>query len=239
MDTRCISRGNTPIYTRSASQRIEKERTSCVRHFMPATAAAAALILAQPASADTVCDWMDFANRSRRRAQASERPRRHARPAARRQPHRARHVRSAERDRPALPMLSRLSEPATRRRRRTPRRRRPPTRFCSTTSPAQRTALEESYTLAMAGDPGRRGAEAGRLIGEARRPRRSRPAGSIPPSPRSPIGRARRPASGSAPRLPPIEPYMSAFRPWAIPSAEALRPPPPPALTSAALGPRL
>jgi hypothetical protein len=33
--------------------------------------------------------------------------------------------------------------------------------------------------------------------------------------------------------LPQIEPYMSAFRPWAIPSADALRPPPPPALTSA------
>ena len=40
------------------------------------------------------------------------------------------------------------------------------------------------------------------------------------------------PGEWVATALPQIEPHMVAFRPWAIPNADALRPPPPPPLTS-------
>lgn len=45
-----------------------------MRSYPMAAAAACALLLAQPASADTVCEWMDLANRLGAAAQAAPTP---------------------------------------------------------------------------------------------------------------------------------------------------------------------
>ncbi len=99
--------------------------------------------------------------------------------------------------------------------------------------PGQKTALDESYAIAMAEIGDERSREAGRAIGEAAATA-AIAAGGIDPAivqepyrPRTALG------EWVATALPSLEPYMSAWRPWVIPSAEALRPPPPPALTSA------
>jgi len=98
--------------------------------------------------------------------------------------------------------------------------------------PAQRTALDESYAIAMAEVRDVRAREAGRLIGEAAATA-AIPAGGIDPAiTQEPYRPRTTPGEWISTPLPQIEPYMSALRPWVIPSADALRPPPPPALTS-------
>ena len=191
-----------------------------MRKIYLATAAAAAFAFSQPAAADTVSDWWDLASRIANAAQSAgglagtpDQQRAVTRTALAM-------FEARERDRPALRILSRLSRRRRDRPRRTPPRRRPPIRSCSTIIPPRSAAIEESYAIAMAGipdEPRARGRAADRRGGGGGGDRRR--AGSIPPSRRSPTARAPRPASGSAPSLPPIEPYMSAFRPWAIPSA--------------------
>ncbi|MEW5928302.1 MAG: vanadium-dependent haloperoxidase [Gemmatimonadota bacterium] len=98
--------------------------------------------------------------------------------------------------------------------------------------PDKRSVLDESYAIAMAGVPDERRREAGRLIGE-RAAKAANAAGGIDPAVRQLPYRPRTaPGVWTATALPQLEPYWVAFRPWAIPSAEALRPPPPPALGS-------
>jgi hypothetical protein len=98
--------------------------------------------------------------------------------------------------------------------------------------PAQKVSLEESYAIAMAGFGDEKSREAGRLIGE-RAAAAALAAGGIDPAiPQNPYRPRTKPGQWVATAFPQIEPYFSAFRPWVIESAEALRPPPPPALTS-------
>ncbi|HVL41749.1 MAG TPA: hypothetical protein VM348_06290, partial [Brevundimonas sp.] len=75
---------------------------------------------------------------------------------------------------------------------------------------------------------------AGRLIGEQAAAAAMAAGGIDPAIAQTPYRPVTRPGQWISTPLPQIEPFMSAFRPWAIPSAEALRPPPPPALDSAA-----
>jgi hypothetical protein len=98
--------------------------------------------------------------------------------------------------------------------------------------PDKKAALEESYSIAMAAIPDEAKREAGRLIGE-QAAKAANAAGGVDPAvqqipyrPRTSMG------VWTATALPSLEPYWLAYRPWAIPSAEALRPPPPPPLTS-------
>jgi hypothetical protein len=99
--------------------------------------------------------------------------------------------------------------------------------------PQHKAVLEESYTLFMAGLPNGAAKDAGRLIGE-KAAEAAMTAGGIDPAiaqtPYRPL--TPRPGQWVPTGLPSIEPYSSAYRPWAMASPSALRPPPPPALTS-------
>lgn len=100
--------------------------------------------------------------------------------------------------------------------------------------PQHKAVLEESYALAMAAIPESAAKEAGRLIGEKAAEAAMTAGGidpSIPQPPYRPI--TQRPGQWVPTALPSIDAYQSAFRPWAMASPSALRPPPPPALTSA------
>jgi hypothetical protein len=98
--------------------------------------------------------------------------------------------------------------------------------------PAQKAALDENYGVAMeaVADPAKR--EAGRLIGEAAA-RAAINAGGIDPAiPQTPYRPRTAAGQWTATALPVIEPYSVAFRPWIIGRADAVRPAPPPALSS-------
>ena len=98
--------------------------------------------------------------------------------------------------------------------------------------PTQRTALDESYAIAMAAIPEGSAREAGRQIGEAAATAAMNAGGVDPAIVLVPYRPRTTPGEWIGASLPVLEPYMIAFRPWVLPSADALRPPPPPALTS-------
>ena len=98
--------------------------------------------------------------------------------------------------------------------------------------PAQKTALDDSYAIAMQAVPDAAKREAGRLIGEQAAAAAMAAGGIDPAIAQTPYRPVTTPGQWIATPLPQIEPFMSAFKPWVIPSAEALRPPPPPALNS-------
>jgi hypothetical protein len=194
-------------------------------------AAAGAFLLAQPAAADPVTDWWDFANRIAQTAQGPT-----GLPGT---PDQQRAV-----TRTVLAMFEAVNaidrrytsylgfpaaEPTA-----------SPDAAAATAAykvllhhfPAQRTALEESYAIAMAAIPDEPRREAGRLIGEAAATAAIAAGGIDPAIVQVPYRPRTAPGEWIGAALPTIDPFMAAFRPWAIPSAEALRPPPPPALTS-------
>ncbi|HEX2204012.1 MAG TPA: vanadium-dependent haloperoxidase [Longimicrobium sp.] len=98
--------------------------------------------------------------------------------------------------------------------------------------PTQKTALDDTYALFMAGITDERAREAGRAIGE-RAAAAAQTAGGIdstvvqvPYRPRTTPGEW----IGAA--LPALQPHWAALRPWAAQDPDALRPPPPPPLGS-------
>ncbi|HYH78655.1 MAG TPA: vanadium-dependent haloperoxidase [Longimicrobium sp.] len=99
--------------------------------------------------------------------------------------------------------------------------------------PAQKTAIDDTYAISMSAITDERAREAGRLIGEAAATAAIAVGGIDPAITPVPYRPRTTPGEWTATTLPQIEPYMVAFRPWVIGSASALRPPPPPALTSA------
>ncbi|MGZ8349627.1 MAG: vanadium-dependent haloperoxidase [Allosphingosinicella sp.] len=191
--------------------------------------AAATLGFAQPASADIVCDWMDYANRLGAAQMAAPGPRT---PDEQRATTRTalalfealnaidRRYRSHLGLEAGDPSASQEAAAAT-----------AAARVLAHHYPAQRTQIEESYALAMAGivDEARR--EAGRAIGE-RAAESAIAAGGIDPAiAQLPYRPRTTPGEWIGASLPSLEPYWAAYRPWVIPSAEALRPPPPVPLT--------
>jgi hypothetical protein len=99
--------------------------------------------------------------------------------------------------------------------------------------PSQRTALDESYAIAMEAVTDARAREAGKTIGEEAATK-ALATGAIDAAIRPAQYRPRtRPGEWIGAQLPAFEPFTTTFRPWAIPNVEALRPPPPPALNSA------
>ena len=98
--------------------------------------------------------------------------------------------------------------------------------------PARKAALDDSYAIAMAAITDEAAREAGRLIGEGAA-RAAIAAGGVDPALQPALYRPyTTPGRWVPTALPDIEAYMVTYRPWAIPAAGALRPPPPPALTS-------
>jgi hypothetical protein len=98
--------------------------------------------------------------------------------------------------------------------------------------PGQAKELDDSYAIAMAGvsDPGAR--EKGQRIGEAAAAAALKRGGVDPALKQTPYRPLMAPGAWSATDLPVFEPYVLAFKPWAMASADALRPPPPPKLSS-------
>jgi hypothetical protein len=193
-------------------------------------AAVAALAFTQPAAADTVCDWWEFATRLANPMTATGGPR---------TPDQERAVTRASLAMfEALNAIDRRYEsylgfPAG-------DRTASPDAAAATAAyrvllhsfPAQKTMLDENYAVAMASVADERAREAGRLIGEQAAAAAIAVGGIDPAIEQLPYRPRTAPGEWIATALPTIEPHMAAFRPWAIPSAEALRSPPPPALTS-------
>ena len=202
-----------------------------IRKMLMTTAAAAALLAASPASADTVCDWMDIAGRLGLAAQSAAGPR----------------MPEGERatTRTALAMFEALNA--------IDRRYRSHVDFPAATGPAsleaaaataafkvllhhypaQRTALEESYALAMSTVRDQAAREDGRRIGEAAATAALAAGGLDPAVEQIPYRPRTEPGRWIGASLPSLEPYWLAYRPWVIGNVEALRAPPPVALGSA------
>ncbi|GLS01696.1 hypothetical protein GCM10007859_17110 [Brevundimonas denitrificans] len=197
-----------------------------MRNVIMGITVAAALVFAQPAAADTVSDWWEFANKL-------------APPGGSGTPDQMRST-----SRVSLAMFealnaidrryeSYLNLPAG-----------DPTASQDAAAvtaaylvlvqhyPAQKAALDDSYAIAMQAVPDAAKREAGRLIGEQAAAAAMAAGGIDPAIVQTPYRPVTRPGQWIATSLPQIEPFMSAFKPWVIPSAEALRPPPPPALNS-------
>ena len=98
--------------------------------------------------------------------------------------------------------------------------------------PSQRTALDDAYSLAMGGITDAAKRQAGQQIGEEAA-RAALAAGGIDPAiVQQPYRPMSAPGVWTATALPVFEPFSIAFRPWILPRADAVRPGPPPALTS-------
>ncbi len=193
-------------------------------------ASATALLLAQPASADTVCEWMDLANRLGAAAQAAPAPQ---------PPEQTRAT-----TRTALAMFEALN--AIDRRYRSYLGLEPADRTASQDAaaataaykvlvhhhPALKAALDDSYALAMGAIRDERAREAGRILGEKAAAAAIQAGGVDPAIAQEPYRPRTAPGEWIGASLPSLEPHWAAFRPWAIPSPDALRPPPPVALNS-------
>ncbi len=98
--------------------------------------------------------------------------------------------------------------------------------------PANKAALEESYTLSMAQIGGGAAVEAGKAIGEKAAEAAMNANGVDPAIVQQPYRPRTGPGVWVATALPSLEPYWPAMKPWIMPTPDALRLPPPPALTS-------
>ncbi len=98
--------------------------------------------------------------------------------------------------------------------------------------PAQKAGLEDSYRIAMNAVANETAREAGRTIGEAAA-KLALASGGIDPAVVQVQYRPRTAPGVYVPTtLPVFEPYSTAFKPWVLPRVDAVRPAPPPALTS-------
>lgn len=193
-------------------------------------AAIAALAFAPAAAADTVCDWWEFANRLASPYQASAAPRTpdQERAATRAALAMFEAVNAIDRryesylDFPVGdPGASQAAAAAT-----------AAYRVLLHAFPAQKALLDENYAISMAAVRDERAREAGRLIGEQAAAAAITAGGIDPAILQAPYRPRTTPGEWVATPLPQLEPHMAAWKPWAIPSADALRPPPPPPLTS-------
>ena len=98
--------------------------------------------------------------------------------------------------------------------------------------PDKKASLDENHMLALAGISDARKREAGRLIGEQAAKAAIAAGGIDPAVPQAPYRPRTSPGMFVSVPLPSLESHYGAYRPWAIPSYAALRPPPPVALTS-------
>lgn len=192
--------------------------------------AALSLLAASPASADTVTDWWDVANRYYLAGQGAPGPRS---PDMERASTRAalamfEAVNAIDRRYESylgLPVADRTASQDA---------------AAATAAyqvllkhyPANKSALDESYTLSLAQIRDDRAREAGKAIGEKTAEAAMNAGGIDPAVVQQPYRPLTEPGVWVATALPSLDTYWPAFKPWVIPSAETLRPPPPPALTS-------
>jgi hypothetical protein len=210
-----------------------------MRNWWKSACAAAALTAAaaQPASADTVCEWVDFAQRVAAAAAGG------GGGGATTPPPRDPELSRAQ-TRVALAMFEALNAID---RRYTSYLNFPqgdPTASQDAAAvtaahhvllhfyPSQRAALEETYQVAMETVTDAAKREAGRLIGEAAARAAIRAGGIDPAIAQTPYRPRTRAGEWVATQLPVFDPASVAFRPWILPRVDAVRPAPPPALTS-------
>ena len=98
--------------------------------------------------------------------------------------------------------------------------------------PSQKAALDDSYNMTMLGIADAAARDKGKAIGEAAA-KLALAAGGFDPARTATPYRPRTSAGmWTATQLPVYQPYAFTFRPWILPSYDAVRPPPPPALNS-------
>jgi hypothetical protein len=191
-------------------------------------AAAAMLVFARPAAGDTVCDWWELGNRLYNATQAT---------------------RTGEQERAVTRASLAMFEALNAIDRRyvsylgfpvgDPTASQDAAAATAASAvllhhfPTQKSALDDTYAISMAAVADARAREAGRLIGEQAAKAAIAAGGIDPAIAQTPYVSRTTPGMWVSTSLPQIDPYWATFRPWAIQSAEALRPPPPPALTSA------
>lgn len=187
------------------------------------TAAAAALAAAQPAAADIVADWWSFAGDITNPYQPSAAPRTpdQERAATRAALAMFEAVNAVDRRYqshlgfPAAdPSASQDAAAAT-----------AAYRVLLHAYPSQRSALDDSYAITMAEVRDEAAREAGRLVGEAAAAAAMAVGGIDPAIEQRPYRPRTRPGEWVPTNLPSLEAQMYAYRPWVIPSADALRPP--------------
>jgi hypothetical protein len=98
--------------------------------------------------------------------------------------------------------------------------------------PANKAALEESYTMTLAAIPDGAAKQSGVAIGEQAAAAAMAANGVDATVPQSPYRPRTTPGEWVATALPTLESYWVALKPWAADSPDALRAPPPPDLTS-------
>jgi len=192
--------------------------------------AAAALVTAQPASADTVTDWWDVANRYFNAAQSAPGS---LGPETLRASTRAtlamfEAVNAIDRryqsylDFPAgEPDASQEAAAAT-----------AAFKVLLQHYPGNKSALEESYAMVMAGIPDGAAKQAGVAIGDRAAAAAVAANGIDPTIPQPPYRPRTTPGEWVGTALPSLESHWLALKPWVISSPHALRSPPPPALGS-------
>ncbi|HEX8261387.1 MAG TPA: vanadium-dependent haloperoxidase [Allosphingosinicella sp.] len=195
-------------------------------------AAGASLVAASPASADTVCEWIDFAQAIQTAAAPP--------PDA---------PRTGEHDRAQTQVAIAMFEALNAIDRRFESYLGMPAAGEAGASqdaaaataayqvllahfPGQKTALDDSYNVAMLAVADAVARDKGKAIGEAAA-KLALAAGGFDPG-RKPVPYRPRTSAGTwtATQLPVFAPYLTTFKPWILPSYESVRPAPPPALGS-------
>lgn len=193
---------------------------------------AAAVAFAAPASADVVCEWMEF---SEKIATASAPPPNTPRPP----------VHDQTKSQVALAMFEALN--AIDRRYESylgmaAADRKASQEAAAATAayqvllahyPSQKTALDESHEIALAAVTDDRARVSGKAIGEAAAKAALAAGGIDPAHPQTPYLPRTQAGVWTATQLPVIEPFATAFRPWFLARYDQVRPVPPPKLDSA------
>jgi hypothetical protein len=98
--------------------------------------------------------------------------------------------------------------------------------------PGQKAGLDDSYNIAMMAVADASAREKGKAVGEAAAKLALAAGGFDPARTATPYRPRTAAGTWTATQLPVYQPYSFTFRPWILPSFDAVRPPPPPALTS-------
>jgi hypothetical protein len=202
-----------------------------MRKFLLTAATALTAFGATPALADTVCEWMEF---SQAIASAAAPP-----PAAPRTPdHERAGTQVALAMFEALNAIDRRYESYLKFPAGDPRASQDVAAATAAYQvllahyPSQKTALEESYTIALAAERNAAARDSAKAIGEAAAKAALDSGGIDPQVTQVPYRPRTQPGVWTSTALPVFEPFSVAFKPWILPRVDAVRPGPPPALTS-------
>lgn len=98
--------------------------------------------------------------------------------------------------------------------------------------PGQKAGLDDSYNIAMMAVADRAARDRGKAVGEAAAKLALAAGGFDPARTATPYRPRTSPGVWTATQLPVYQPYSFTFKPWFVPSFDSVRPPPPPELTS-------